>query len=1127
MEENFENRKTISLFNNFETVGRISVLNEPKKKKYISKYNSKWANLKYILQDKSSLEFSIEALRKQTIDKFAIKCQEIYKNKIKCQYLQKSNSQIILGKNINNFIPEITILDGITNLNYCDQIQYFLFKFRENNLLMLNLIDNLKSNEEDILVPFFCHFFYENFYMESTEQEEIVYIIYLLLEKEIDNLFTPAVNSFLDESFIGKFLFELSYRNEIKLFINTVLNSLIIKLENINFNYRSLEIINKTKTDNNNTNLYYSLNFDNRSLNTTLNSSFISKSSNSKFEINEQNNKDYLNKDINEKFNDFELRKKLEEETNALKRELLLKHLRYIKSSKNKELFSNNEIISTINKSSNYISKESINNYNLGYELIKNFIDEFFINLNNETIIPYLIKIICKIIYILVEKKFKGITTIQKNSLVCEFFFGKIIIPIILNPDINETEYNSMISLNTRKNLNNIYLVLKKLTRGEFFTSNNYQLYTIFNKYIYENIYKVDNFIQKIINNVKLPKKLEILSEQFYKDDNFILTNDEREFDLINYDYFEENKNDFMQHQSICFSLNELLTILNVVKRKENSFFELIEDEKFKDSYKQISEFEDILNQTKKPNQYYVLINDHFQNEIKELLNTKENNIQLNLSDKYNNYLEEIKFCISYLLTGIEILPHWKWITDNLKTEKCFESLYDYLSAYEKHNFFINYNTNIENNDIPLSWYSLFVKNNIEKIPNEYKINDFQLLFNEIFEETRNYIKQLKKLNEFLTVQMTTKFNLLDHKIKIAQLELENLLNCEINIKTLLFIETQEINVCLIESKESNNFQRYTKNNSINNINKNNYFQIYREASCPYKQNKQERYYSEHIKKSHLNNINDFAEKFCDDNMIDEVKNDIMNAINNPSNVTRNINAHEILEDYMNIVMEYIKKSDIFIENEDNKEIMYFDISKQNANNEKKNYIKIKHEKIRKNIWNYILKKFYCKIFENNSFEIDRKFSEICKSYSWIDPIKNLEIPENIYNKEIFDSIFEYIKNMDIITTPIEKLNSFGTSINLINSLFKLTFNKKAEADNFLSVIIYAIIKTQPKRINWNVQFIKYFLTQKELFENNGYNLTQIESSILYIKTLTYDKLHLKSEKELEEKCKEALLQYK
>ena len=32
MEENY-NRQTISLFNNFENVGRISILNEPKKKK--------------------------------------------------------------------------------------------------------------------------------------------------------------------------------------------------------------------------------------------------------------------------------------------------------------------------------------------------------------------------------------------------------------------------------------------------------------------------------------------------------------------------------------------------------------------------------------------------------------------------------------------------------------------------------------------------------------------------------------------------------------------------------------------------------------------------------------------------------------------------------------------------------------------------------------------------------------------------------------------------------------------------------------------------------------------------------------------------------------------------------------
>jgi hypothetical protein len=333
----------------------------------------------------------------------------------------------------------------------------------------------------------------------------------------------------------------------------------------------------------------------------------------------------------------------------------------------------------------------------------------------------------------------------------------------------------------------------------------------------------------------------------------------------------------------------------------------------------------------------------------------------------------------------------------------------------------------------------------------------------------------------------------------------------------------------LVESKELNFSQKNIKNNNNNNNNNNpNCFVINKEEQCPFKQNK-ERNNIEHNKKSHLYNINDFAEKFCDNNIIDSVNNDIINAINNPSNFQRNFNGYEILEEYIKIVMEYVKTSEIFMENEEKKEneIIFGETPTQNENYNKKNELINKFEKIKKNIWNYILKKFCCKIYEIKSFEIDRKFNEICRSYSWIDPIKNLEIPENIYNEEIFNSIFEHIKKMDNLTTPIEKLNSFGTGVNLIDSLYKFTFNKKAEADNLLSFIIYAIIITQPKRINWNVQFIKYFLTQKELFENNGYNLTQIESSIHYIKNLTYDKLHLNSENELKEKCEKALFKYK
>ena len=45
------------------TLPRPSVFTEPKKKKYRNCYKSKWANLKFFLQDKASLEASVNLLK--------------------------------------------------------------------------------------------------------------------------------------------------------------------------------------------------------------------------------------------------------------------------------------------------------------------------------------------------------------------------------------------------------------------------------------------------------------------------------------------------------------------------------------------------------------------------------------------------------------------------------------------------------------------------------------------------------------------------------------------------------------------------------------------------------------------------------------------------------------------------------------------------------------------------------------------------------------------------------------------------------------------------------------------------------------------------------------------------------
>ena len=234
-----------------------------KKKLYKKYYNSKWANLKLFLQEQKSLETSVKLQKQKTIEQFSSKCKEIYNTKIKMQLIKKknllmfksynSNNESIKDKDIINIVKKLSSfnINDISSEFMYESVKKFLFYFRQNNDLMLRLLECIDNKQYEILVPFLCHFFYENFYMESTEQEEILYIIYLLLEKEIDSLYTPSVSTFLDKSFLSKFLTEMGNRYEIKHYLDIILNYLIMNIEELNINYNSLDIIGHKVKHNN------------------------------------------------------------------------------------------------------------------------------------------------------------------------------------------------------------------------------------------------------------------------------------------------------------------------------------------------------------------------------------------------------------------------------------------------------------------------------------------------------------------------------------------------------------------------------------------------------------------------------------------------------------------------------------------------------------------------------------------------------------------------------------------------------------------------------------------------------------------------------------------------------------
>ena len=84
---------------------------------------------------------------------------------------------------------------------------------------------------------------------------------------------------------------------------------------------------------------------------------------------------------------------------------------------------------------------------------------------------------------------------------------------------------------------------------------------------------------------------------------------------------------------------------------------------------------------------------------------------------------------------------------------------------------------------------------------------------------------------------------------------------------------------------------------------------------------------------------------------------------------------------------------------------------------------------------------------------------------------------------------------------------------------------REAEAGDLLPMIIYSIISAKPKKIIFNLKFMKFFIKQSQLLGNIGYNLIQCESSISYIKQLNEKQLKM-DRQEFLDRCQLSMQEY-
>ena len=547
---------------------------ETNKEKMIESVIKKWLQLQKTIKEEITLEDVI--IRHQENEFVQLK------DYFKQYYLKKLESRKILEeiKNLQsnkpNKVKELFMEKGLEHifLDIYEPIKNLLFLFRNNYDYIITLVSLITEFDDDekisSLVELFCNQFYENILIPNPEQEELLLLVYKLLEKEIAPMNSASIDEFLNEdTFLGKFITSFMKRQELKVFLSTLINPFILDIENNSAdNYLGMSLfairdyLKEKKQNEDNTQINIECNTDFNDWNELemillknipkTKITFKKKRKQKKTDENKGEDKinnnnmveeeededqdeeseeenveeivenwkkstnmeiDYNNNDVNEDYEymldlDY-LDEKINQEKNELKKNFYLYELEQITSDP--DIYSNRGLLEIMKENDFKDNRRSIIiKYKANFLFIKSKIDSLIQSLINKIeTIPYTVRCICKVISLLLQQKFPLLFNYLRNSFIGKFIFDKCIFPVLSLQNKNVLEPR-ILSSNTKKCLNEIIYVLHHANKCLLFNYNLDTEKTIFNHYLIELIPLLNKFYEKLID-IDLPPVLDDL----------------------------------------------------------------------------------------------------------------------------------------------------------------------------------------------------------------------------------------------------------------------------------------------------------------------------------------------------------------------------------------------------------------------------------------------------------------------------------------------------------------------------------------------------------------------------------------------------------------------------------------
>ena len=1063
------------------------------------------------------------------------------KNKINEECLEIFRKKLIVNNKLNSLLKqkcyEYQLIDLkneegeiLKELNiYVVKLMTYLW---EQPKLVANLLSNADKNDlKDNLAPLIANNFFENILSQNYIEDNLLYVLTLLLQKEINNMsnINEHIN-FLNDTPCYFLLEGLKEKKDIQVFFKMIINKAVEKLESscsnkdlhfsigkIEEDIKKKENRGKIKEDNNKSFFKKMTSKKSDIIRNSIDPRDHSISLENDFDLDMTRSTLFEPKVFKEKYFCNFTKEKIIEEKEKFKKENKNKNENdeidimfdiYLNKFENGESKNKESLVDHYMnlKNNKYDNEDFLNELDQDEKIKKKYMDNFYrvietINIifssmkENLYLLPYSIKCLCKIIFILIKKKFPNINILEQNNFIGKLFFGKLFMPYFLYPAYEALITNFLISKKTTNNLEVINDILQKLVSGDLFTNDfGTNEFTPFNLFFLEKMPEVIKLFEET-KNVNLPNFIEKLLNNKLPED----------FKL---DYFEENPEEVINHRSICFKIEDISAIIRTIKLNEELYFNDKKNKGLKKTYEKLcsnsSQF--IINEiikkqsvkrnlsvkdtkysmndktdknkdenkknkdTNLPRLFYflisdVLINEKYKNVFKleqkdpyfriEELKTVEND-----EDMIKNSLIRVKNSICSILYNYKSL---------IKKDFPKDSTIDVKSIFCELKKYTQINNNIIDDSIPTQWFLNCLLENLQKIPETFIDNDYELLLNEIEKDINGSINSLNfdiisSIHEKLNYAKRIKSNFDKKKRKISKIKLNDKINH--------VIEKIPIPVSLY----------FNYNNKILKI-----------------------------EKAHIN-IKQL--QLSDDLVFEDTKNNrmICKTIKIFTNEFPNLTKYQSWQDID--LFEYEKSLGL-----PEKLQAYFDIIKEHLLKSK--YDEKNLNKIAEIIYDYILGKLYDKIFPREDQRDDKIFRQTV-FLTWIEPKHFIQDKKNYAFDGFLPDVNNYLKKLESQKSPTKKFSYMSKIFESIRNLVKFNGGDlMTGVDDQMPILNYALIKARPLRIYSNCKFMELFLGERRNKKEDS-ELIQLLSLCDYICNMSYSKLINVTKEEYNSKCNEA-----